>query len=301
MLDDVFGQDWLTPAIAFTVSVIGSFLGLSFAYRARRAIGLARWHWTVLAALALGGMAVWSMHFIAMMGFRLSGTAIRYDTLLTLVSGGTAIVVMGGALALSMRNRSTPVLLLSGLLLGAGVIAMHLTGIASMNVHGALHLSAGYTVVSCVIALVAATAALWFATRVTGLGANAGASVLMGVAITSMHYTGMAGVHHEAPDFTRYGAPEGSTVPDLMLPMIVVLFVFLLICSLFLLLGVEEERTDYSRRPEHAADVPPDNEVRPGDAGYNPRHASAPPVPPPALPAPVEQYRPTDDVWTRRR
>ncbi|WP_306368658.1 MHYT domain-containing protein [Nocardiopsis sp. CC223A] len=297
MLDDVFGQDWLTPAIAFTVSVIGSFLGLSFAHRARRATGLARWHWTFLASLALGGMAVWSMHFIAMMGFRLSGTAIRYDTLLTLVSGAIAIVVMGFALALSLRNRRTIWLLLSGLLLGFGVIAMHYTGVASMNVHGELHLDPGYVAASCAIAIVAATVALWFATRVTGLGANAGASVLMGIAVTSMHYTGMAGVHHEAPEFTRYGAPEGSTVPDLLLPMIVVLFVFLLICSLFLLLGVEDERTDYSRRPEHAAAVPADDAVRPGDAGYSPRHASAPP----ALPAAGERYRPADDVWTRRR
>ena len=297
MFDDVFGQDWLTPAIAFTVSVIGSFLGLSFAYRARRAAGLARWHWTFLAALALGGMAVWSMHFIAMMGFRLSGTAIRYDTLLTLLSGAIAIVVMGGALALSLRRRSTPWLLLSGLLLGIGVIAMHYTGVASMNVHGDLHLDPVYVAASCAIAVVAATAALWFATRVTGLGANAGASVLMGAAVTSMHYTGMAGVHHEAPEFTRYGAPEGSTVPDLLLPMIVVLFVFLLVCSLFLLLGVEEERTDYSRRPVHAAAAPPDDVVRPGDAGYSPRHASARPV----AQAVGEPRRAADDVWTRRR
>ncbi|CAL9527739.1 hypothetical protein SUDANB121_03989 [Nocardiopsis dassonvillei] len=296
MLDDVFGQDWLTPAIAFTVSVIGSFLGLSFAYRARRAPGLARWGWTVLSAFALGGMAVWSMHFIAMMGFRLPDTAIRYDPLLTLLSGAIAIVVMGGALTLSLRRRSTPGLLLSGLLLGGGVLAMHYTGVASMNVHGELHLDPGYVAASCAIALVAATVALWFATRVTGLGANLGASLLMGAAVTSMHYTGMAGIHHEAPDFVRYGAPEGSTVPDLLLPLIVVLFVFLLVCSLFLLLGDDEERTDYSRRPVHAA-APADEEApRPGDAGYSPRHATARPAAPAA-----DGRRPADDVWTRNR
>lgn len=297
MLDDVFGQDWLTPAIAFTVSVIGSFLGLSFAYRARRARGLARWHWTLLSALALGGMAVWSMHFIAMMGFRLPGTAIRYDTLLTLVSGAIAIAVMGGALALSLRGRGTGRLLASGLLLGSGVIAMHYTGVASMNVHGELHLDPVYVAVSCAIALAAGTAALWFAARVTGTGANLGASLLMGAAVTSMHYTGMAGIHHEEPRFNRYGAPEGSTVPDLLLPLIVVLFVFLLICSLFLLLGVEEERTDYSRRPGHAAPAPADDVVRPGEAGYHPRHATARPA---AVQGAAEP-RPADDVWTRRR
>ncbi len=296
MLDDAFGQDWLTPAIAFSVSVIGSFLGLSFAYRARRTSGFARWQWTFLAALALGGMAVWSMHFIAMMGFRLTGTAIRYDPVLTIASGVIAIVVMGGALSLSLGRRSTPWLLLSGLLLGGGVLAMHYTGVASMNVHGELHLDPLYVAASCVIAIAAATAALWFATRVRRVGANAGASLLMGVAITAMHYTGMAGVHHQAPEFTRYGAPEGSTVPDLLLPLIVILFVFLLVCSLFLLLGVDEERTDYSRRPGHAAPAPPDDVVRPGDAGYNPRHATV------RTAAPAEEARrPADDVWTPRR
>ncbi|MDT0329038.1 MHYT domain-containing protein [Nocardiopsis lambiniae] len=297
MLDDVFGQDWLTPAIALTVSAIGSFLGLSFAYRARRTTGLARWQWTGLAALSLGGMAVWSMHFIAMMGFRLSGTAIRYDPTLTIASGVIAIVVMGGALVLTLHKRTGPWLLFSGLLLGSGVLAMHYIGVASMNVHGELHQDPRHVIASCVIALIAATVALWFASRLRGVVPIIGASLLMGVAVTSMHYTGMAGVHVEAPDFTRYGAPEGSTVPDLLLPMIVVLFVFLLVCSLFLLLGVEEERVDYARRPGHAAPDPAETVVRPEEAGYAPRHASAPPVG-----STSAVVRPSsDDVWSRRR
>ncbi|HJE60232.1 MAG TPA: histidine kinase, partial [Nocardiopsis listeri] len=65
---DIFPQGLLTPALAYAVSVIGSFLGLVFASRARRTTGLVRWQWLILAALSLGGIAVWSMHFIAMLG-----------------------------------------------------------------------------------------------------------------------------------------------------------------------------------------------------------------------------------------
>ena len=297
MLDDVLGQDWLTPAIAFTVSVIGSFLGLAFTHRARHTTGFGRWHWMILAALALGGMAVWSMHFIAMMGFRIPGTAIRYDALLTLAGGAAAIVITGYALALSLYSRGILRPLLSGLLLGAGMIAMHHIGIASMNVHGDLYLDPVYVAASCAVAIIPGSVALWIAIRAETLKVNAGASVLMGIAITAMHYTGMAGVNHEPPESTRYGAPEGSTVSDLLLPMIVVLFVFLLICSLFLLLGPEEESTGYGRRPVHAAAVPPDDTIHPEDDGYSPRHSL---VHHGAARAP-EGRRPSGDVWTRQR
>lgn len=289
MLDHL-AQDWLTPSIAFAVSVIGSFLGLSFASRARRTSGLVRWQWLSLASLSLGGVAVWSMHFIAMMGFSPPGTAIRYDTALTVVSGVIAIAVMAVALTLTIRGRTTPRLLLGGLISGTGIIAMHYLGMLSMNVHGQIHHDPLYVALACVIALVAATASLWFASRLRGLPAITAASVAMAVAVTTMHYTGMTGVHFTQPRFSRHSPPDGSSAPDLVLPLLAGLFVFMLICSLFLLLGVEEERPDYSRRaPAPAAPASGSEPEEPAAGEYVPRHATAP------------RTVPSDDVWTRRR
>ncbi|OOC55589.1 MULTISPECIES: MHYT domain-containing protein [Nocardiopsis] len=290
MLDHL-AQDWTTPAIAFTVSVIGSFLGLSFAIRARRATGPVRWQWLVLAAISLGGMAVWSMHFIAMMSFSPPGVAVRYDAVLTVVSGVVAIVVIAVALTVATVGRTTPWLLLGGLVAGAGIVAMHYTGMYAMNVHGDIHHDPLYVALACAIALVAAATALWFASRLRGHVAVAGASVVMAVAVSTMHYTGMMGVHITQPQFSRFGSPDGATAADLVLPLIVGLFVFLLICSLFLLLGAEEERPDYGRRPVHADPGRPGGGSDTLPDGYAPRHSTGPQ----AVPGGAE------DVWTRRR
>ncbi|MGW5875463.1 MHYT domain-containing protein [Nocardiopsis terrae] len=291
---ELLAQGWITPSIAYAVSAIGSFLGLAFASRARRTTGFFRWQWLSLAALSIGGVAVWSMHFVAMLGYTVSGTAIRYDAVLTAISGIVPVLVMGFALHLVVRRPSTGWLLCGGVLLGVGVIAMHYTGMASMNIHGELHHDPAYVALSCVIAVVAATAALWFARHLRSPGSMTLAALVMAVAVTSVHYTGMAGVHITPTDFMHVGAPEGMRARDLLLPLMTGMFVFLLICSLFLLLGGEEE---YERRgyaaPSHRA---AEHTIQSADVYYVPRHG-APQTPAPAPHAP----RPGDDVWTRRR
>ena len=289
---DLFPQGLLTPSLAYAVSALGSFLGLTFATRARQATGFIRWQWLALAAFSLGGMAVWSMHFIAMLGHTIPGTILRYDPLLTLVSGVVPILVMGVALFLVIHYDDTSRLLLAGILLGIAVIAMHYTGMASINLHGELHHSLLPVILSCVIAVVASTVALWFARHLKHLGTMAGASLVMALAITAMHYTGMAGLHVIAPEFTRYGAPEGAKAADLVLPLIVGMFVFLLICSLFLLLsGDEDDRRNYSR-PSHRST---EHNLQRAHEDYVPRHGA------PTTSLPSERPRPErDDVWTRR-
>ncbi|GHD30899.1 membrane protein [Nocardiopsis kunsanensis] len=239
---DLLVQDWPAPALAYLVSVIGSYLGLSFAARARRSTGFSRWQWLGLAALTLGGVAVWSMHFIAMMGFSAPGTAIRYDMFLTVASGITAIVVMGTALYLTLFDQSLTRLLLSGPIAGLGVVSMHYMGMASMNIHGEMHHDLFWIIIAVVVAIVAATTALWFASRIRGQLAIVSASLVMAVAVSLMHYSGMAGMQVEPAEGEFQGAPEGATAFDLMLPLVVGLFVFVLICSLFLLLGADDDR-----------------------------------------------------------
>ncbi|GHD30903.1 membrane protein [Nocardiopsis kunsanensis] len=266
---DLYDQGWIIPALAYLVSVIGSYLGLSFAARARRSTGFSRWQWLGLAALTLGGVAVWSMHFIAMMGFSAPGAAIRYDTFLTVVSGITAVVVMGVALSLTLFENSVGRLLLSGTVAGLGVVTMHYTGMASMNTHGEMHHDLFWVTAATLIALVAATVALWCASRLDGQPAIIVAAVLMGAAVTLMHYTGMVGVHVGEPETTPHGNPEGVAAFDLLLPLIVGLFVFVLICSLFLLLGPDDDRHRPSERTVRHA--PEEREVPGGDA-FRPRH-----------------------------
>lgn len=280
---DHFSHGFLTPGIAYTVSVIGSFVGLMFASRARSSSGTARWTWLSLSAVCLGGTAVWSMHFIAMMGFQVSGTSIRYDVLLTVASGLLAIAVMGLALYLTTTRRTKGSLLAGGAIAGTGIVAMHYMGMASINMRGHLGHEPLYVVLAAVIALVAATASLWFALRLRGMPAILAASLIMGVAVTCMHYTGMLGVHVTVDESPSTAPLPGSTAPELLLPLVTGLFVFLLVCSLLLMLGVEDSG---SRRARSASAAEPEPAPEPGpgakDAGrYTARHRS-------------------DDVWSRR-
>lgn len=285
-VSDLLPQGWMTPSIAYAISVIGSFLGLSFAARARRTTGFFRWQWQGLAALALGGMAIWAMHFVAMLGFSVPGTALRYDGPLTAVSGVIPVVATVLALHLIVRQATAVRLLASGVLVGVGIIAMHHVGVVAMNVHGTMHHDPTLTAVSAVIAVVASTVALWCARQLQGPPAILLASAVMAAAVTATHYTSMAGMHVVPPDFTPVSPPDGAKAWDLLLPVITGLFVLLLICSLFLLLGDDEEneRRDYSRASHRAAEHTVGSEDT-----YTPRHG-----------APSEP-RPGDDVWTRRR
>lgn len=270
MIDHFTYGPW-TPGIAYTVSVIGSFIGLMAATRSRAAAHrFARLQWLAVSAVCLGGTAVWSMHFIAMMGFRVSGTPIRYDIALTLASGATAVLVMGVALYLTIRRGTTGRLLLSGAIAGSGIVAMHYMGMASMNLHGELHHDPVFVAAAAAIALAAATAALWFARRVAGLPAITLASLLMGVAVSSMHYTGMFGMSVTVSAEHHMSAPVGATSSELLLPLVVGLFVLLLVCSLFLMLGVEDSPR---RRAAPTAAAPQEN----GKSGeYSPRHVFDP-------------------------
>ncbi|MDE3720647.1 MHYT domain-containing protein [Nocardiopsis sp. N85] len=271
MIDHFTNGLW-TPVIAYAVSVIGSFIGLMLSVRARRTTGrFIRWQWLTLSAICLGGTAVWSMHFIAMMGFQVSGTALRYDTGLTLTSGVIAVLVMGVALYLTSRRATTAWLLAGGAIAGSGIVAMHYLGMASMNLNGELHHDPLYVVAASVIALAAATVALWFARRVDGLPAITLASLLMGLAVSCMHYTGMFGMSATVEDHGHVMAvPDGATSSELLLPLVVGLFVFLLVCSLFLMLGVE----DTPRRTSAPAERISEDEGKKGNENgeYSPRH-----------------------------
>jgi hypothetical protein len=88
---------------------------------------------------------------------------------------------------------------------------MHYVGMTAMSMPDTMRYDAPLFVVSVVIAIVAGTAALWAGTRVRGIGATIGASLIMGVAVSGMHYTGMAAMR-VYPDTTSAtsGNPVGT-------------------------------------------------------------------------------------------
>ena len=179
-------------ALSYFVSVLGGFVALWAAQRIRRADGSVSAANSLAAGLALGGIGVWSMHFIGMVALKLEA-ASAYSFPETAVS--LVAAVAGSALALAYVANAPDRLgriLGAGFVLGMGVVVMHYLGMYGLKIAGYIRWDYGVVAASAVIAVVAATAALWLAFNTRGGAARIAAALLMGVAVCSMHYTGMA-------------------------------------------------------------------------------------------------------------
>ncbi|MEV4498539.1 MHYT domain-containing protein [Micromonospora arborensis] len=257
-----FEYGWITPALSYALSVLGSILGLICAGRIRSAgtAGQRAW-WGLLSAWALGGTAIWAMHFMAMLGFAVDRTRIRYDVPLTVASTVIAVVAVGIGLAIVGTGRLNPVRLVGGgVFTGAGVASMHYTGMAAMRLNGTLGYDTIRVVLSVVIAVVASTVALWLAMTVRRGLAIFASALVMGIAVNGMHFTGMSAlsVHrHEGA-----GEVTGASVSTLLVP-IVVSVIFGVVGLLYALLAApnDDDRAaaaylDGRRVPESAAPAP---------------------------------------------
>ncbi|WP_018681928.1 MHYT domain-containing protein [Actinokineospora enzanensis] len=188
-----FSVGAVTPALSYLISCLGCALGLLSMQRARAQHGWPRRRWLALGAVSIGGTGIWVMHFVAMMGFSVDGTAIRYDLLRTLVSLVVAVgIVWLGLTVVSRGSAGWQRLLVAGPVTGLGVASMHYLGISAMRMSAEVDYDVPLVVLSVVIAVVAATAALWAALNVRGVLATVAAALIMGVAVNGMHYTGMA-------------------------------------------------------------------------------------------------------------
>ncbi|MET8853925.1 MHYT domain-containing protein [Amycolatopsis sp. NPDC004625] len=243
--------NWLV-VLAYLTSVVGCALGLACTLQARSTDSpRARLTWLVLAAVSIGGVGIWVMHFIAMLGFSTPGLPVRYDILRTVLSAILSVVaVFCGLLVFGVRNRfAWKRLLLGGLLTGLAVAVMHYAGMWAVQVKGTIGYDPTTVVLSVVIAVVAATAALWFTVGLDKLLPRLAAGLVMGAAVTGMHYTGMAAVRLHldpaAPD------PSGTEVFSFLFPVFVLaaLAMAVPICAVLM-------ATSSSESPRHTTLVP---------------------------------------------
>ncbi|MGW7265390.1 MHYT domain-containing protein [Streptomyces sp. NPDC054842] len=241
---------WLTPVLSYVMACIGAALGLRCTVRALGATGRSRRNWLLTAASAIG-TGIWTMHFVAMLGFGVGGTEIRYDVPMTILSLVVAMVVVGaGVFAVGYGRDRGRALVLGGLTTGVGVASMHYLGMAALRLHGAVTYRPVLVGLSVVIAVVAATAALWAALNIKSPVAVAAASLVMGGAVSSMHYTGMIAVSVRVDPSGEVLA--GATVMQFIFPLAVGLGSYLFLTSAFVALSPtadEREASASAQRP----------------------------------------------------
>jgi NO-binding membrane sensor protein with MHYT domain len=219
-----FSYGLLTPGLAYLMSCLGAFLGLRCTARARALQGRARARWLLLGGVSIGATGIWVMHFIAMLGFTIPGQTIHYNVPVTILSLLVAVaIVCAGLLIVGFGPEGPLSLLTGGLVTGIGVATMHYLGMAAMRMPGRITYNSGLLIISVAIAVVAATAALWAAVRLRGLVITLAASLVMGVAVSGMHYTGMAAMRMYAspgPAGMVMGGTGGATAESFLLPLI---------------------------------------------------------------------------------
>ncbi|MEW6693841.1 MAG: MHYT domain-containing protein [Pseudomonadota bacterium] len=165
-----------------------------------------------LAALTLG-VSVWAMHFIGMLAADLC-QPVRYEPGITALSVLPSVVASAIGLRLYAR-RERPngrAIALAGLWVGAGIGAMHYSGMLALRIDSALRYDPLGFALSIVVAVALAMAGLgareWLRrhSHLPGWAVVAIAGCLLGLATSGMHYTAMQAslfIGPFDPDFPR--------------------------------------------------------------------------------------------------
>jgi len=243
-----FSYGLLNPGLGYMMSCLGAFLGLRCITRARAHSGFAKVGWLLVASVAVGATGIWVMHFIAMLGFTIPGQPIAYSVPVTMISMVLAVLVVGIGLFIVGYSDGGPLpILAGGVIIGIGVATMHYVGMAAMSMDGTVRYNTGLVAVSVLIAIVAGTAALWAGLRVRGIVSTVVAALVMGVAVTGMHYTGMAAMRVYAGG---NGAMSGESAEGFLLPLLLGVSVLTFLMTLVIALSPTEDeiREDASLR-----------------------------------------------------
>ena len=221
----ISSYDTTYVALSFALAFLGSFVALSAARRMIGPGGKINPFDLVAATLALGGIGVWTMHFIGMAALRMD-LRVGYSMVETLISLIVVCAATAYGLTYVARNpASLPRLLVAGTAVGLGVVVMHYLGMYGMRFGGYINWSTGLVATSILIAVVAATAALWLAFNTKPVALRLVAAVIMAVAVCAMHYTGMAAADFVCTTADRLAAPRGfgviisTDLPDVVMVM----------------------------------------------------------------------------------
>jgi len=195
-------------ALSILIAILGSFTALDLGERVTFARGGFRLAWLIGGGVAMG-IGTWSMHYVGMLAFRLP-ISVQYDWPTSLLSLMPGIFASGIALLVISRPIMGWLHALGGsLFMGGGISALHYTAMASMRLQAMCHYSPALVTLSVALAIAFSLLSLWrtfrFRVEVDRKLRKIASALLLGAAISVMHYAGMAAV-----SYTR-----SSKLPDL--------------------------------------------------------------------------------------
>lgn len=203
--------------LSVLIAVFAAWTALDLFQQVRSHQGGERLAWLATAATAMGG-GVWSMHFIAMLGFD-PGASVRYHLPLTVAS--FLLAVAGSSLAFMIASGRTDRrrMILAGLVMGTGICAMHYVGMAALKTPAGLTYAPGLVALSAAVALGASIAALFAVNQDRSPLWRLTAALILGLAVVGMHHVAMAALTITSTQAAATPDPPGA--PPLMLAVAV--------------------------------------------------------------------------------
>jgi PAS domain S-box-containing protein len=211
-------EPWLV-ALSVSIAILAAFVALSISSRMVAATSQrVHWLWAGAGAFCMGG-GIWAMHFIGMLAFSLP-CRVHYDPLGTLLSIAPGVLASGVALKVISRvsNPGLTRLIAGAVLMGAGIGAMHYSGMGAMRPEALLRYDPGLVAISVIVAVVLAFISLEvrFQLRRYIAGdvvATIAAATILGGAVSCMHYTAMeASMFFPDPAFATGGTNPSTTL-----------------------------------------------------------------------------------------
>ena len=237
--------DPVLVALSVGIAIVAAYAALGLAGHIRASeSSRAAWIWLFPGATAMG-VGIWAMHFVGMLALRLP-LAVSYRLGITAVSLVPAVLASAVALGVMARSEASPRrLAAAGTLMGAGIGTMHYTGMAGMRMAATVVYDPFLFAVSLFVAVLLSVVALHIARRARPAGTrlyrgtpNLLAAAVLGGAVVTMHYTGMAAAYFlPRPEF-----PEPSTTLDPALLSVLVALAAVVVLALAIFVVVAERR-----------------------------------------------------------
>ncbi|WP_271853261.1 bifunctional diguanylate cyclase/phosphodiesterase [Planococcus maritimus] len=188
-------------ALSILVAVFSASVALDISSRLKYAKNVSHLRWITAGAFILG-LGIWSMHFIGMLAFHLP-VEVSYHFGLVLLSIVPAVISCAIAFYLISKSSVTWRNLFTGaFFISAGIVSMHYLGMDAMRMDAMISYDPFMWALSALIAFAASfigLALLFYIPNVPRFHwRKLAGAVLIGLAVSGMHYTGMA-----AADFSQ--------------------------------------------------------------------------------------------------
>lgn len=225
--------------LSVIIAIVASYAALAMNKKAYKDNFFHRNLWFFYAAIIMG-TGIWTMHFIGMSAHLLPIT-IEYDWVLTTLSILPAMLASFlafytiGSSKLTLRSYT-----IAGMIMGLGISAMHYIGMIAIKFEGLIVYQPWIFIASILIAIAASVVALYVFSslreHMENHSIHIGTAIILGLAVSSMHYTGMMASTFYVPFHTQLEAINtGGATPLLLFVLIIgviVLIGFLIISSL---------------------------------------------------------------------